>query len=96
MAVQQLVEVMRTEAGLRIHIECLMRPGLLLAIMELLESSGLTVEEASVECVERLVFHGLGLEVFSIRFADTSVYKLFWCSTSRLLTSEITGSPKFY
>lgn len=56
------VEVVRTEAGLRIHIECGMRPGLLLAIMELLESSGLTVEEAIVECVERLVFDGIGLE----------------------------------
>ncbi|KAG0600911.1 hypothetical protein M758_11G070300 [Ceratodon purpureus] len=56
------VEVVRTEAGFRIHIECGMRPGLLLAIMELLESSGLSVEEATVECEERLVFNGIGLE----------------------------------
>jgi hypothetical protein len=54
---------------LRIHRECGMRPGLLLAIMELLESSGLTVEEATVECVERLVFDGIGLEV-RMKLAD--------------------------
>lgn len=60
---QPTVEVVRTEQGLNIHIECVKRPGLLVDIMELLESSGLNVEQASIICQEHLIFDGLGSEV---------------------------------
>lgn len=57
------MEVVRTDEGLKIHIECHKRPGLLVEIMELLESCGLNVEEASIACQEHLVFDGIGSEV---------------------------------
>lgn len=58
----QQVKVRRTKEGLNIHIECDKRPGLLVDIMELLESRGLNMEQASIVCVEQLVFDGIGSE----------------------------------
>ncbi|XP_024360345.1 transcription factor SCREAM2 [Physcomitrium patens] len=59
---QPTVKVRRTKEGLNIHIECDKRPGLLVDIMELLESRGLNMEQASIVCVEQLVFDGIGSE----------------------------------
>lgn len=60
---QPTVEVVRIEEGLKIHIECWKVPGLLVEIMELLESYGLNVEQASIACQDHLVFDGIGSEV---------------------------------
>ncbi|XP_024356358.1 transcription factor SCREAM2 [Physcomitrium patens] len=60
---QPTVEIVRTEEGLKIHIECDKRPGLLVEIMELLESRGLNVEQASIACVDQLVFDGISSEI---------------------------------
>lgn len=60
---QPTVEVVRIEEGLKIHIECCKVPGLLVEIMELLESCGLNVEQASIACQDHLVFDGIGCEV---------------------------------
>lgn len=54
---------MRIEEGLKIHIECCKVLGLLVEIMELLESCGLNVEQASIACQDHLVFDGIGCEV---------------------------------
>jgi len=60
--------VVRTEPGLKMHVECETRPGLLLGMMEMLESSGLSVEQANIECVDqRLVFDGIGVPVVRSR-----------------------------
>ncbi|XP_073390971.1 transcription factor ICE1-like isoform X1 [Physcomitrium patens] len=57
------VEVMSTKEGLKIHIECEKRPGLLRDIMELLESRGLNVEKASVAFDEHFVLDCVGSEI---------------------------------
>lgn len=60
---QPTVEVVQTQGRLKIHVECEKRSGLLVDIMEVLESSGLNVEQASITCQEHLVFDGVGSEV---------------------------------
>lgn len=60
---QPTVDVVRSDKGLKIHIECHKKPGLLVEIMELLETCGLNVEQASIACQEHLVFDGIGSEV---------------------------------
>lgn len=61
------VEVEGTEEGLRIHIECEKRPRVLAEIMEFLESSGLNVEEVSIDYHEdsHFSFDCVGSEVQS-------------------------------
>lgn len=60
------MEVVQTQGRLKIHVECEKRSGLLVDIMEVLESSGLNVEQASITCQEHLVFDGVGSEVLRI------------------------------
>lgn len=51
------------DEGLKIHIECDKRPGLLVDIMELLELNGLNLEQANIACLEHLSLEALSLEV---------------------------------
>lgn len=59
------VEVVGNEEGFRIHIECERRPRVLADIMEMLESSGMSVEQVSIAYREdsQFVFDCLGSEV---------------------------------
>jgi (p)ppGpp synthase/HD superfamily hydrolase len=62
------VEVVRTEEGsLKIHMECVKRPHVLADIMEMLESSGMNVEEVSIAYDEdsQFVFDCVGSEVLA-------------------------------
>ncbi|KAG0609093.1 hypothetical protein M758_8G156800 [Ceratodon purpureus] len=59
------VEVVRTEEGLKIHIQCEKRPRVLADIMELLESSGMNVEQISIVYQDdsQFVFDCVGSEL---------------------------------
>lgn len=57
------VEVTRKEGKLEVRIECVNRPGLLVDIMGALESSRLTVLQASIACHGDILFEALSLEV---------------------------------
>ena len=61
------VEVVRTEEGLRIHIQCEKRPHVLADIMEMLESSGMSVDQVSIAYHEdsQFVFDCVGSQVQS-------------------------------
>lgn len=57
----------RTEEGLKMHVECETRPGLMLGMMEMLESWGLSLDQANIECVDqRLILDGTGSEVGTV------------------------------
>lgn len=57
------VEVTRKEGKLEVRIVCVNRPGLLVDIMGVLESSRLTVLQASIACHDDILFEALSLEV---------------------------------
>ncbi|XP_024358924.1 transcription factor ICE1 [Physcomitrium patens] len=59
---QPMVEVGRNEKGLKIYVECNNTSGLLVDILNLLESSGMNVEQARISCQEVLFLECLGLK----------------------------------
>lgn len=80
---------MSTKEGLKIHIECEKRPGLLRDIMELLESRGLNVEKASVAFDEHFVLDCVGSEVQTI-----NPWKLHCWLTSTILCRHLQNKLK--
>lgn len=57
-----VVEVMRTEGVLEVRLVCTNRPGLLVDVMEAVESRGLTVMDANIACHNNFVVEYLSLQ----------------------------------
>jgi len=54
---------MKRDGVLEVRIVCANRPGLLVDVMEAVESRGLTVVDAKIACHSNIVFEYLSLEV---------------------------------
>lgn len=61
---------------MKIHMECVKRPRVLADIMEMLESSGMNVEEVSIAYDEdsQFVFDCVGSEVLARAFSETAFF----------------------
>ena len=57
------VEVMKTDGVMEVRILCANRPGLLIDVMEAVESRGLAVTHAQIVCHSDIVFRYLNPEV---------------------------------
>jgi hypothetical protein len=78
------VEVTRKEGKLEVRIVCVNRPGLLVDIMGVLESSRLTVLQASIACHDDILFEALSLEVWNLHIDLPSVWSIY-----KLLTRSL-------
>eukprot|EP00249_Psilotum_nudum_P003446 c16846_g1_i1 orf=319-870(-) len=70
------VEVLdKLEEGLEIHISCVKRHGLLIAIMEALEGFGLIFTKVNIQCQQQLQFHAFGAKNFEGQFVETDMVR---------------------
>jgi len=69
------VEVMKRDGVLEVRMVCANRPGLLVDLMEAVESHGLTVIDAKIACHSNIVFEYLSLEVRPTNSVRNYIFK---------------------
>lgn len=62
-SIVEQVEVVRIDGLLEVRLMCSNRPGVLVDVMEAVESRGLTIVQARIKCHNDIVFQKLRLEV---------------------------------